>query len=278
MVARLLASFLPEGAVTYLYYSQRLIEMPMGIFAVAIATASMPTLSQYASNGEFDRLKAVFSDSLRMTFFIVIPASAALFVIGEPIISILFQRGRFTASMTSATYEALFGFTLSLWAAAGVRQIVPVFYAMKDSKTPAKVAAACLLVYLVAGLSLMWPLEHLGLALAISLSTIVNFTLLTILLRRRLGPLGLRSAFRTIVRSLAASAIMSAVAWALCRLVRLPGLGRGWPRGGVILGAVLVAIVVYFLAARLLRMPEVGELLQAVRRRRRPAVPAERTS
>jgi putative peptidoglycan lipid II flippase len=267
ILSRLLASFLDEGTVTYLYYSQRLIEMPMGIFAVAIASASLPTLSLHVANQELPKLKALFTDSLRLTMFVVIPASVALIVIGEPIIALLFQRGRFDAAMTRATYETLVGFTVSLWAGAGIRQVVPVFYALKDSRAPVRAAAVALVVYLAAGLSLMWPLRHTGLALAVSLSTIVNFTLLVTMLRRRLGPLGLGRVGTSALRALLAALVMGAVAWGLCRLTVLPGLGRGWPRAAVILGAVGVSMAVYLVAAWAFRSPEVTTLIAALRRR-----------
>lgn len=269
LLARLLASFLPEGAVTYLYYSQRLIEFPMGIFAVAVATAAMPTLSRHAAAGDFQQLKATFADSLRLTMFIILPAMVGLLAVGEPLIAVMFERGRFTPEMTHQTYLALVGFVVSLWAAAGIRILVPVYYAMEDSRTPVKVAALSLLVYIASGLVLMWPLEHFGLALAISLSSMVNFLTLLFLLRRRLGRLGLRALASSGLRAAAASLVMGAAAWGISQILARPGWERGWPRLGVVLASVVVAGVIYFGAAVLLRSPEVGELWTAMRRRRR---------
>ncbi|MFH2010975.1 MAG: murein biosynthesis integral membrane protein MurJ, partial [bacterium] len=276
VLARLLASFLADGTVTYLYYSQRLIELPMGIFAVAVATAAMPALSRHAASGDLAQLKEVYADSLRLNLFVVIPAMVGLLVVGEPIIAVIFERGRFTPAMTHETYRALFGFAVSLWAAAGIRLTVPVFFALQDSKTPVKVALVALVAYVGAGLAMMWPLQHLGLALAISLSSVVNFTLLVILLRRRLGRLGLRKVVGSAARALAASAVMGAVAWGGCRLMARPGFGRGFGRAAVLLGAVTVAGFVYFGAAALLRCPELSELWRALRRRgNRPAQGSE---
>lgn len=280
ILARLLASFLPDGTVTYLYYAQRLIEFPMGIFAVAVATAAMPRLSRHATAGELSEVRTVFADSLRLTNFIVIPAMVGLLAIGEPIIAVLFERGRFTPEMTVLTGEALAGFCLGLWAAAGVRLAVPVFYALEDSRTPVKVAGLALLVYIGVGLALMWPLKHLGLALAISASTIVNFTLLMIFLRRRLGRLGLRAVLSSAVRSLVAAGLMGAAAWAVCQLPRwlpaLAGFGRGWGRLALLAVALTVAGVVYFGTAAALRCPEPGELAAALRRRTAGQAPADR--
>ncbi len=268
ILARLLASFLQEGAVTYLYYSQRLIEFPMGVFAVAVATAAMPTFSKHAAAGELDQLKETFNDSLRLTFFIIVPAMVGLLALGGPIIAVLFERGRFTPEMTAATNQALFAFSISLWAAAGIRMAVPVYYALEDSRTPVKVAAVSLLVYVTAGLILMWPLKHVGLALAISLSSMVNFILLMILLRRRIGRLGLRSVAKSLVRSGIAALVMGAAAWGLFHGLLGLGLNHGLARLGAVLVAVAVAGGVYFGMAVLLGCPELRELLAALRRRR----------
>lgn len=268
IIARLLASFLQEGAVTYLYYSQRLIEFPMGIFAIAVATAAMPTLSRRASAGDLEGLKQTYADSLRLTFFIIIPALVGLLTLREPIVAVLFERGRFTPAMTGQTAQALAAFCAGLWAAAGIRMTVPVFYALEDSRTPVKVAAAALAVYVAAGLLLMWPLRHVGLALAISLSSVVNFSLLLILLRRRLGGLGLRAVVASAARSAGAAAVMAAAAWALFHQLSAAGLDRGFGRVAALLVAVAGAGLVYFAVAAALRSPEMGELWSALRSRR----------
>lgn len=270
--ARLLASFLDPGAVTYMYYSQRLMELPMGVFAVAVATAAMPALSLYAASGDLPRLKGVFVDSARLNFFIVLPATAGLLVLGEPIIAVIFERGRFTPAMTTETYRALVGFAVGLPAAAGIRLTVPVYYALGDSRTPVKIAAVCLLVFVGAGLALMGPLGHLGLALAISLASAVNFGLLLLGLRRRLGRLGLLAVARSGGRSAVASVVMAAVAWPLSRWCLTDAtLGSGAGRVAAVLGVVIVAAAVYFGVASLLRCSELGELQQALLRRGRRA-------
>jgi putative peptidoglycan lipid II flippase len=266
--ARLLASFGEPGSVTYLYYSQRLMELPMGVFAVAVATAAMPALSRHAAAGNLGRLKEVFADSMRLNFFIVGPATVGLVVLGGPIIAMIFERGEFTPAMTSETYRALVGFAVGLPAAAGIRLIVPVYYALGDSRTPVKIAAGCLAIFLGAGIALMRPLGHLGLALAISLSSTVNFALLLLLLRRRLGGLGLRRVGASVARSAVASGVMAMAAWLGWRGIGADGLVSGaLGRGAVLLGVVIIAVAVYFGAAALLRCPELGELRQALRRR-----------
>jgi putative peptidoglycan lipid II flippase len=230
----------------------------------------MPALSRHAAAGDLTRLKSVFADTARLTLFIIGPATVGLLVLGQPIIAAIFQRGQFTADMTVQTSRALAGFALGLPAAAGIRLVVPVYYALGDSRTPVKVAAVSLVAFVAGGLALMGPLAHFGLALAISAATASNFGLLLLLLRRRLGRLGLRAVTGSALRVAAASAAMGAAAWGLDRWI----LGSAVRAGGVervaaVLGVVLAAALVYFAVAALLRCPELGELAQALRGRGR---------
>lgn len=269
LLARLLASFLEDGAVTYLYYAQRLIEFPMGVFAVAVATAATPTFSAHVKSGDLDKMKETLGNTLRLTLFIVIPSMVGLVALGEPLVAAFFQRGRFSHDMTLATYHALMAFTLGLWAAACIRQLVPAYYALDDSKTPVKAAGVGLLVYVGAGLALMGPLGHVGLALAVSASSVVNLTILAAVLRKRLGRLGWRRVFVSGVKQAVAAAVMGAGIYFIGRQGR-------WERGlgdlrnaGVLLAALSVAAVLYFGSCALLKSPELGELWQGLRRRGR---------
>lgn len=267
LLARLLASFLQQGAVTYLYYAQRLIEFPLGVFAVAMATAATPAYSDQIRRGDLDGMKRTLADSLRLTFFIVLPSIAGLVSLGLPLVVAFFQRGRFTYGSTLQTYHALVAFCAGLWAGAAVRQIVPAFYALEDSKTPVLAAAAGLVTYLAMGLSLMGPLRHVGLALAVSASSIVNVSYLAVVLRRRLGRLGWRAVAVSVLRSGFAAAVM---ALALARMARMGNwrLGILNGRNAAVLGSSLVvAAIIYFGISALLRSPELVELYTAIRHR-----------
>ena len=267
LLARLLASFLQQGAVTYLYYAQRLIEFPLGVFAVAMATAATPAYSDQIHRGDLDGMKTTLADSLRLTFFIVLPSIAGLVSLGLPLVAAFFQRGHFTYGSTIETYHALVAFCVGLWAGAAVRQIVPAFYALEDSKTPVFAAAAGLVTYLAMGLSLMGPMRHVGLALAVSASSIVNVGYLAVALRRKLGRLGWRAVAISVLRSGFASAVMAV---ALVRMARLGSwrLGIMNRHNAVVLAASLgVAALVYFGVSALLHSPEMGELFTAIRHR-----------
>jgi putative peptidoglycan lipid II flippase len=204
----LLASFLPEGSVSYLYYGYRLVEFPLGIFGMAIATAILPTMSSQSARGELRPLANTLAFALRFMLFITLPSMVGLIVLRVPIITHLFQRGEFTAATTDATSQALLYYTLGLFAIAGVRIIVPVFYAMKDTLTPVKCGAASVALNIGCSLLLMRPLQHNGLALATSISSCFQLGLLIWLLRRRLGHIAWREIFRSTGKVFVASAIM----------------------------------------------------------------------
>ncbi|MBI1821062.1 MAG: murein biosynthesis integral membrane protein MurJ [Nitrospirae bacterium] len=187
-----LASRLAEGSVTYLYYGIRLIHFPLGIFAIAVATAILPSLSASAAKKDIEGLKESFSFGLRLVFFIAFPATIGLVFLRVPIVQILFQHGDFTFAATQGTATAVFYYALGLWAFAGVRIVVPVFYALQDTKTPVKIAVASLFANILFSLILMGPLQHGGLALATSLASVLNMGLLVWILRKKIGNLGFR--------------------------------------------------------------------------------------
>lgn len=266
MVARQFASFLPEGAISYLYYSQRLIEFPIGIFATAMATVTMPRLSRQATAGDLDQLKGTYRFSLRVVLFLLLPATAGLIALSVPVVAVLFQRGAFSWQMTGETAITLVGFAIGLCASGGVRQTVPVFYALKDMRTPVKVSALALGVYALAAVVSFRPLGTLGLALSVSLAACVHCIVLIGLLRRRLGPLGLRRIVVSALRSSMAAVACGVSAWLVA--------SRGdWSTGGAVgsnyaLLAVAIAVgaAVYWGLSMALRSPEIAELRSALRR------------
>ncbi len=165
----------------------RLIQFPLGIFGVALATAILPTLSAQAAKGSMDELRETVGFGLRMIAFIILPAMAGLMLLRTPIVHLFFEHGAFTARHTAGTAVALLAFAVGLWAFAGLRIIVAAFYSMQDTKTPAIAAVAAMFINILLALSLMGPLEHAGLALATALSAMVNITILVSVLTYRLG-------------------------------------------------------------------------------------------
>ncbi len=267
LVNTLLASYLPGGSLSYLYYADRLLEFPMGVFAIAIATAVLPSFSDQAARQDWAALKETLAFALRLTFFLTLPAMAGLIVLRYPIITLLFQRGAFDAHSTAMTAQALLFYALGLVAFAGVRITVPAFYSLQDTKTPVKIAVFALLANAVFGVLLMFPLKHGGLALAVSLSAGLNFTLLLIFLRSKLRGLGIAKLWPSFLKNLVSSGIMAgAVGWVISR--------TSWETGGVTLERLFLLIaamglgaLVYAGSCRLLGCEELSTVLNLLQRK-----------
>ncbi|MGE3151449.1 MAG: murein biosynthesis integral membrane protein MurJ [Nitrospiraceae bacterium] len=203
-VSTIMASFF-HGGPAYLFYGMRLIQFPLGIFGVALATAILPTLSTQASKGALDELRATMDFGLRLILFIIIPAMVGLILLRVPIVHLFFEHGTFRAADTVATATAVLCYAVGLWAFAGVRIIVAAFYSLKDTTTPAVTAAAAVVANLLFSLLLMGPLEHAGLALATALASMLNGAVLVFVLHRRLGGMAWLSVLRSAGRSLLAT-------------------------------------------------------------------------
>ncbi len=198
-VSTILASFF-AGGPTYLFYGMRLIQFPLGIFGVALATAILPTLSAQAARGALEELRSTVEFGLRMIFFIILPAMLGLILLRQPIVHLFFEHGSFTHADTVATATAVFCYAVGLWAFAGVRIIVSAFYSLQDTKTPAISAAIAVTANIAFSLLLMKLLEAPGLALATALAAMVNSGILVAVLNRRLGGVDWTSVGRSSLR------------------------------------------------------------------------------
>lgn len=203
-VSTVLASFF-DGGPTYLFYGMRLIQFPLGIFGVALATAILPTLSSQAARGALDELRTTLGFGLRMILFIILPAMLGLILLRQPIVHLFFEHGSFTHDDTVATATAVLCYAVGLWAFAGVRIIVSAFYSLQDTKTPAITAAVAVGANVVFSLLFMNVLGAAGLALATALAAMLNGAILVVILNRRLGGVDWPSVGRSSLRVLGAS-------------------------------------------------------------------------
>ena len=181
----ILASTLPAGSISYLYYADRITQLPLGVIGVAIGTALLPLLSRQVKRGEDGGALATQNRALEFGMLITLPAAAALFIIAEPVIVMLFQRGAFAAEMAAATAAALAVFALGLPAFVLIKIFQPGFFARLDTKTPVLVAVGAVILNIVAALALMPSLQHVGIAAASVISSWVNAAALAVLLYRR---------------------------------------------------------------------------------------------
>lgn len=256
-----IASRLGEGAVSALNYAWLLMLLPQGVFAQAVATAAFPTFADQAARGERDTMRRTLTTTLRMVFFVTLPAAVGLLVLRRPLVALLFERGAFRASSTEAVAWALAFYALGLVGHAGVEIIVRAFYALHDTWTPVWVGGLAMGLNIVLSLTLSVAFAwaglppHGGLALANSVATLLEMAGLMALLRHRLG--GLEG------HVLRASVGRSALA-----TLGMGGLLELWVRGmsdtcGALVvggGGILLGAAGYLLAVALLRMEEWREI------------------
>ncbi|MDQ3036145.1 MAG: murein biosynthesis integral membrane protein MurJ, partial [Myxococcota bacterium] len=270
MLSRTLASWLPEGSQAYLWFGARLVEIPQGVFAIAFATALLPTLSDFVARGEHDELRRTFTFAMRSMLFVALPASVLLIVLAEPLVIAIFMHGRFGLEEALQTARSLQWQAAGVWAIASVRVVVPVFHAHGDTRTPVLASVANLIAFAALGIALSLPLEldHVGIAIAISAAGVLQLAMLLALLRRKMGRLGLREVATSALRIGVACAAMGATAWAIARFGH-------WNDGAdlidyaLLAGALFACGIAYVVAAWAMRAPELDAVKSKVLRRMR---------
>ncbi|MBN1613852.1 MAG: murein biosynthesis integral membrane protein MurJ [Deltaproteobacteria bacterium] len=266
-IGTILASLLPKGSVSYLYYADRVVELPLGVFAIAIGTATLPSFSAQVARGEMEEFKRTISFSLRLILFITIPATAALIVLRVPILSVLFQRGAFGIQSTYLTAQALLYYTLGLWAFSVIRVVDAAFFSLQDRRSPLRAAVVALAANVLLSIVLMQPMKHAGLALATSIASAINVIMLWIILERKIGRILREDFFHSLWKTVTASLVM------LLAIHSVEGI-LPWRTDGVFEERLLylsvciaLGLAAFFLCACLLRSPEVVTFTGAVRRR-----------
>lgn len=268
MLSRLLASYLPTGSQSFLYYAQRLVEIPQSLFALAVASATLPTLARMKSAGDHEAAKATLRYSLRISLFVAIPASVALVVLAEPTIAVLFRRGEFGDHHVRETARALGFMAASTWAVAAIHPITRMYYAYNDTRTPVYCSALNLVAFVGVSLALQGRMAHVAIAAGTSAGSIAQLLGLLCVLPRRVGGLALGEVWRSALRCSLASVVMGAIVYDVAGLGRWAD-GQAFARNVIVyVGTAAFGAAVYAAACYLLRSAELEELLQVLRRRR----------
>ncbi len=252
-----LASMLPQGSVSWLNYAYRLMQLPIGLFGVAIATVTLAEVSRHAARREMPELKRTISFSLRFGLFLTLPATMLLVAMAHPIVALLYQHGRFAASDSLQTAHALWGYALGLSAFSAVRVLVPVYYSLGMTRVPVTISFITIAVNIVLNLLLMHPLRHGGLALATSIASVLNFVLLFEVLRRKIGPMGGRVLARSFGKILLGSVLAAGAAYGVTTgLEHAMGLTSTAARLLIVVAGIVAASLVYVAATFTLRIQE----------------------
>ena len=259
----IIASLLPEGSVSFLYYADRVNQLPLGVVGVAVGTALLPLLSRQVRAGEGDEAAASLNRAIEMALLLAVPAAAALVVIAGPVIVVLFERGAFGAAESDATAGALTAYAAGLPAFVLIKVLAPGYFARQDTRTPVRIAVLCLAVNVALNLILMGPLAHVGIALATTLAGWLNVCLLAAGLARRgfLRPdARLR---RRLPRVIGASAGMAALLWGLAFALETPleTAGLRIPALAALVVAGLAGYAAFAAAAGVLSVSEMRALL-----------------
>jgi putative peptidoglycan lipid II flippase len=263
----ILASLLPEGALSFLFYADRLNQLPLGVIGIAVGTALLPLLSRQLSAGETRAAMANHNRAVEVAMLFALPAAVALLLIPEALVGGLFQRGAFSPADTEATALALGAYAVGTPAYILIKVFVPGFYAREDTTTPVKFAMIALGVNVVLNIALMIPFEHMGLALATALSAWLNAALLGTTLRKR-GHFIADDRLRWRLPRIGAAALLMGLAL----LLAAAGIGPLFPpdqigRIGLVVVLVTGGIVLYFALARQFAVFTFAELRGLLRRR-----------
>jgi len=264
-VDNVFASFVSEDAVRAVDAAFRLYILPQGVFSVAISTVLFPAIARMVARGDTRGVADAVESGVRQIFFMLLPASAFLMVLAEPMTRLVFERGEFDARSTDLTSAALLTFTIGLVFNGASLLVIRAFFSLQRPWLPTKVAALGLVLNLVLDALLYRPLGVAGIPLATSVVSAVTFAVLLVLLRREIGGLGSRALAEGFARSAAGAAVLALLAWCTWRILD-DALGRGAPAQVIAVGAAMVAgAVAYLAAAQALEQPELRQLARVVR-------------
>lgn len=270
-----------EGGQSWLSYSFRLMQFPIGVFGVAVGTAAIPALSRLAAEENIVKFRSTLSDAMKLVFLLTVPAACGLIVLGEPIVALIYQGGAFRAFDTDMVAWALAAYSIGLAGYAAIKVLSPSFYALDDAKTPMYISLASVLVHAPVSYGMMVFLSgigvtperpngfgHVGVALATSTVALVNFIALTVMMRRKIGRLNGRDIAAAFAKVALASAAMSAVCYFSYRYIA--GLFVAETLVSRLLEAFIpigLGGVTFLVAAKLLRIGEVEQVISMLRRK-----------
>ncbi len=255
------ASFLGNGAITALYYSNRLMQLPLAIFGLAMATVSLPMMSKSVATKNLEELKETLNFSIRVSIIALLPATIGLMAIGLPIIQILFERGKFDTFASLLTNKALFYYVLGLPAFAITKIFANTFFSFQDTKTPVKIAFVVMFIHVILCVVLMRPLGVGGLALATSLCAYMNVFMLFYKLRKKIGKIGATKIFISSIKALIASMVMGIIAYQIMQIKFLPMIVA-------LIISIICSIISFIILLKILKSQEMEQILSGINKKR----------
>ncbi len=261
------ASSCQEGSVSWLNYAFRLVQFPIGVFGVALSIAAAPVFSRHAARRDTEAMRRSLASSLVMVACLTVPASVGLIMLARPIVALIFEHGAFSAFDTGRTAEALVCYSIGLAAYAGVKVLVPAFYALDDTRYPVLASFLAVAANIAIILATIGSLQHRAIALATSCSMTGSFFLLAVVLHRKMGGYDLRHLAGGVLRVLAATLVMAGWLYALLGWYTMPAGIAG--RALFVLVAVVSGALVYGVVLDRLAVEEFRVVMDNVRSRLR---------
>src|SRR5947209_7281423 len=259
-----------DGPVSWLNIAFRLMQLPLGIFGVAVGTVTLPLVSRTAALGDMAGFRSALAHAIRLVTLLTLPAAVGLILLAEPIIAVIYQHGRFPAAATRQTAAALQFYAIGLVAYSAVKVLAPAFYAIDRRYLPMMVSIFSIAVNLVLNWFFMFNvgLGHRGLALAVSLVAIINFALLYIMMQKHAGSLETGAFLGLLGRLVVPLALLAGICWLAMGTIFQPGTHLPeWQRIFGVLLVIFVAAAVFFGSAFLFRVDEVRDVVDLVRRK-----------
>jgi putative peptidoglycan lipid II flippase len=269
MVNSIFASYLGDGPVSWLSYAFRLMQLPLGVFGVAVATVTLPVISKAAALGEMGRFRSTLAKGMRLAVFLTLPSAVGLIVLAEPIIALIYQRGKFLDADSLHTAEALQFYAIGLVGYSCIKVLSPAFYAINHKWTPMMVSFLSIGMNLALNVLFIFHFRmgHKGLALSTALSATVNFTLLYILMTRISGSLDATVMISTFGRCLLAAVPIGLVGWLSHPWIASLAHASAFLRAGALLTVICTAAVLFLLSSWALKIEGFQEFLAIVGRK-----------
>ena len=258
LVTQYLATGLDDGLLTALKTANRFMQLPIGVFASSIAIAIFPTMTKQAASGDYPELKKSMCTGLRTSLYLIIPSAVGMIMLREPIIRLLYEfSGEFTAYDTMVTGQALLFYCLGLVGYGAIPIVLRGFYAIQNTLMPLLISIAAILINVLFSVLLVAPMQHMGLALAYSLAGVSQCVLLLIVLRKKIGPMGMRNVARTIIQIMIACAAMAVAVWGTVALSGLIfGVASKFAQLIQVGAGVVIGVAVYLVFTGLMKMEE----------------------
>lgn len=265
VVDRIIASYLAHGSISALYYANRLMQFPLGIFGIALSIAILPTLSEYVAKKQIGKMKESFSFGIKLLSLFTLPSTVALLVLSYPVVRLFYEHGLFNPQDTDLTNVALVCYTIGLYALALLRLVISTFYALKDTKTPMKIGFLVVIFNIVLDLILVRYLGHAGIALATSLAAIVHLIMLSIALQKKIKGLFTKELFTFFWKTGLACLLMGLFCWGVSQYFDFKfNMSLKIYQLNQVLISGIIGLMVYYFSGIMMGIPEFRNAKQII--------------